>query len=208
VHAYGPRGSHVGREVCGAGEHHARRLLPRLDERGLELAHDRTLDPHVGVAPLSLGAAVAQPPVRDPGSAGEPDAAVDDEHSSVVAMVHTSGGETPRRPEPVEQHVDGDTRATPAGELAKEPLAHHAVLVVVLRVGDRRRRLADAGEQGGKDLVTVQQDVDAVAVHDGGARDALERGAKRRVVDGDPDRGDRWQARRAAGEHQREREPR
>src|SRR5262249_59604942 len=74
-------------EVRRAREQDAGRVAPVLREGGLELPHDRPLDADVGLPPVTTGAAVARPLLTDAGAAGEPDAAVDDEHAPMIAMV-------------------------------------------------------------------------------------------------------------------------
>jgi hypothetical protein len=69
-----------------------------------------------------------------------------------------------------------------------------------LGVVDRRARSPDGGEQRGKDLVAVQQQVDAVAGHDRRTEMRLESPDERGIADGQGGKAlDAWRGR--AGGH-------
>jgi hypothetical protein len=89
-----------------------------------------------------------------------------------------------QRADPVEQHVDPDAGARPLGQRVGERLRHGAVRPEVLSVVDRRARGTDRAQERGKDLIAVQQQVDAVARHRGRAEMRFERADERGIADG------------------------
>ena len=110
------------RELRRAVQHLAGRLDPVVVERRLELRHDRSFDPEVGLAPVVGILAVALPVVGDADPAGEGDLPVDDEQLAVRAVVQP--------PEVIP---------------AQRPIALHAHAGVLHQVEQRRVHLDAAG---------------------------------------------------------------
>jgi hypothetical protein len=151
----------------------------------------------VGVAPLGLVAGVAPPAVRDSDAPGEPDGFVGDEHLAVGAVVELTGAEPVQRPEPVKacsrvldraQHLlvhrvgtprvqqDADPHAVrrARGQAAPQLVADLAGPVDERQEVDRVLSGVDGLEHRREDLVTVAEDVDAVAFGGGDAEHALQ----------------------------------
>ena len=119
-----------------------------------------------------------------------PDAAVRDQDAPMVAVVDAVEGERAERAEGrdlaarlgqalavigghrdradrVDQHVHLDARAAALGQRLRHIVGGLPVLEHVLGVVDRLARGPDGLELRREDLVAVQQDVDAVAAHEG-----------------------------------------
>jgi hypothetical protein len=136
--------------VLAARQDAAGRLGPVVDEAAEQVAHDRTLDADVAVAPVFGVLAVAGPLLGDADPAGEADAAVDHQDLAVGAVVQLVQAVPLGRPEPgdrgaglvelvdeavvhlggadrVQQDVDLDTGTRPLGERLGELRRDRAV---------------------------------------------------------------------------------
>ena len=91
-------GLDLGQEAL-ADERLAGRLDPVLAEGALQRVHDRPLDAEVRVAPVVGTVGVALPLGGDADATGEADAAVDDDHAPVAAVVGAAQQVRLRRPE-------------------------------------------------------------------------------------------------------------
>ena len=193
------------REAVGAFVEELRvGLGPVVEERGAQPVDRGPVDAEVRVAPLVFVARVALPLVGDADAAGERDRLVDDEHLPVRAVVHGPEPEPAQRPEPAHEHagrvhlVDhgcGPSGArprrraaprtrTPACAACREP-ARELGADLAAPVDEREEvdgvlGFGDRVEHRREDLVTVAQDVDAVALGCGNADDAFERSAQSR----------------------------
>ena len=180
-------------------EQHRVGLGPVVEEGRPQAIHARTFDAEVGVAPLVGIPRVALPQVRDPDAAGEADGLVDDEHLAVRAMVDLAEPEAPERAEPAHLNpgilhvvdqapldrprapgVEEDRTRTPAERAAslREPRSDLALPVDEGEEVDGVLGRLDRLEHRGEDLVTVAEDVDAIALGRGHADDPLERAAR------------------------------
>src|SRR5438552_2235920 len=169
-------------KVRVAAEQEARGVAPVLGEGGLQEAHDRSLDAHVGLAPVPLRASVAGPLLTHARATGEADAAVDDENAAMVAMVdpldrdriervitrHVAAGLLHQRPvlarhalaaDGIDQHVDADARARALGERVRHIARDIALLLDEVGEGDRLLRRADRPPHRRKDLLAVPHGV-------------------------------------------------
>jgi hypothetical protein len=152
------------------------------------MTHDRSFDADVGLPPVARRAAVTRPLLAHARAAREADAPVDDEDAPVIAMVDPLdrqridgmvGGHVTARvlhqlpvllrhavaTDGVQQHVDAHTGTAAPGQSLGHVARDVTFLIDEVGEGDRRLRLADRGEHRRKDLVTVQEDLRAVARH-------------------------------------------
>ena len=141
---------------------------------------------------MTLCASITQPLRADAHSAGESDAAIDDEDAAmtaVVALPEAEGAEEDERiqrskgghlaagarhrvsvlrrdqggPEAVQQDVGLDSGAAAFRQRLRDLHADRALLIEVLGVCNRLARRADGFERGREDLIAVQQHVNRVA---------------------------------------------
>ena len=92
---------------------------------------------------------------------------------------------------PVHEYVPVDARPTAFGHGLEEGLGRRAGLVHVLRIGERQLGGADGFDLGGKDLLTVEQQIDAVRPTDARRRVGLHGGREGGILDGDLGEHDR-----------------
>jgi predicted RNA-binding protein len=112
-----------------------------------------------------------------------------------------------QRTEPVQQHVNGETGPTAVGQRLRHRARHRAVLVEVLRVGDRCARRPDGLQHRGKDLLSIEQDGDGIAAHDGCAPVGSKRRIEGRIAQLDVGERDvRSHARARRADHQNARD--
>src|SRR6185312_8420773 len=87
-------------EIFVPAKQDARGIAPVLGERRLQEADHGSLDPDVGLPPVSLLSAVALPPAADTGPARETDLSIDHEHPAVIAMIDPLDRERVQRVKP------------------------------------------------------------------------------------------------------------
>jgi hypothetical protein len=185
------------REIGIARQQQRGGLPPVLDEGGLQRAHDGALDTHVGLAPVSFATPVARPLLADAGAAREPDAAVDDEDTSMVAVVDAPDRERPDRviaregaaggsegpgewlrhpagADGVHEHVDADAGPAALGQRLDDLAGDVTVLPREVRERDGRARPADRRQHRGEDLVAVDEHRGAIAVDEARQRVGLD----------------------------------
>ena len=204
MRTHGARARHGGGEISVTAEDLARRLAPVLGERGLELRHHGAGEMNVGVAPVIVRSAGAAPLPAHARAARDADHAVGDEHAAMVTMIalaerqpseraerrHLTAGLVhrlhvlPRHPEGsdrVEQDLCRHALPAALGDRVGDLGGDRPVLVEVLRVRQCPPGFTDHAELGGKDLLSVEEDPDVVAVDDRSARMRRHGGGERGI---------------------------
>ncbi len=177
-------------------------LQPILGEDGLDVVHDRALDPHAGVAPVFLVLAVAGPLLGDAVAEHVGHLAVENGELAVGPVIEQPDvldleGVEPRDPDACLLHQLEElvVPVLRADGVQGEPDLHSLAGTGSQRFGqapadvplppdvgldvDRLPGRRDVAEEGGEELVAVLQDLDAVAREDGRAgqpRDRREHG--------------------------------
>ena len=88
-----------------------------------------------------------------------------------------------RRADAVQQDMRADARPTPLGQRRHHVVGNGPVLEEVLRIRDGLRCRADGVDDGGEDLVTVQEDPQVVAADDRSSTVRFERRVERRLTE-------------------------
>jgi hypothetical protein len=191
-------------EVAFAAQHPARRLEPVLRESPLQIVHRRAFHTRVGLAPLSLAAAIAHPLGAGAGPPGEAHLPIHHQNTAMIAIVRlvhrpraqrAEGRDLAAGPfqrlsqlgrhlegaEAVEEHVSAEARPAPLTDGFHEGHRRRPVFVEVLRIGDGALSTANGGELGGEDLIAVEQKVHPIPRAHRGRRVRLHGGNKRRI---------------------------
>lgn len=192
------------REVVVAVQNNPGRFDPVVEKYRLHLRHDRTFGPEVGVAPVLWILGTTRPKPGDADAAGEAHLAVDNEHFAVRTIVHARQGVPGRlvklahldpgrlhssemrwvhlvAADPVEQDVHFDAGAGPFGQSIGELFADCIRPVDVALEGDALLRVANGGEHGRENSVTIQQGFKTVALQDGRSEQYTHRARKSRI---------------------------